>query len=97
MNTLLCGNHEEIAVATSGEAESLKTPEGQHTDSRQEDQEGEEEGLSSESLMPMSRARECQEACPLSPVSCRRVSWSCPRSKWFEVEKQLGVEGGVRM
>lgn len=59
------------------------------TDSRQEDQWG-EEGPSAESDA-QSRTRDCQEACPPSPTSCRRLSWSCPWSRGLEVEKRLGV------
>lgn len=49
------------------------------TDSRQEDQRG-GEGPRAESEA-RSRTRDRQEACPPSPASCRRLSWSCPGAR----------------
>ena len=67
------------AVATSGEAKVLKTPERQHMDRQQTRRPGGRgEGPSSERLMPVNRTQGRREACPLSPASCRRLSRSGP-------------------
>lgn len=62
------------------------------TDSRQEnrDQKGEEDGLSSESLVPVSRTWRHQEACPPPPPGCRMLARAAP-----EADDEVGSRAGM--
>lgn len=72
--------------------ETPDTSNGTRTDSRQEDrdQEGEEDGLSSVSLVPVNGTWGHQEACPLPPPGCRRLARAAP-----EADDEVGSRAGT--